>query len=129
MDKIREAREHIAEKYYSHKRAGGISMETFETIQTALKAFEALCEDEWQDISTAPKDGTRIKAKIGDKIVICRFVRSWLAEGWTIYKLTEDKKDHFWKRGIETWLCVRPTHWKPLETPAEKIAAEFMEGE
>lgn len=41
-DKIKQAREDLTEKYFSHKRAGGISNETFETLVTALEKLEAI---------------------------------------------------------------------------------------
>ena len=42
MTKIKQAREDLTEKYFSHKRAGGISNETFETLVTALEKLEAI---------------------------------------------------------------------------------------
>ena len=68
---------------------------------------------EWQDISTAPKDGTRI--------LLAKIVGHpshptalwWAAAGhWSI------RFDN-WNDGVEPAGLAGPTHWMPLPTPKE----------
>lgn len=68
-------------------------------------SYAALPAQEWQDISTAPKDGNPFLATDGIERVI--------------YVLDEDTDS------IRTWLGMRtftPTHWMPL--PSVAIIAE-----
>lgn len=98
-------------------------------------ATEAMIEsmkpkhDEWLDISTAPKDGTWIQAKIegygSDNVIV-----------WTGGLLNDDGEDcggwEFvgeqdpppcwtdgicWERNEDGVSSAQPTHWKPLPEP------------
>ena len=79
-----------------------------DTIQTALAALKALCEEGWQPIETCPKiygcEYMLTDERTGQEIV------TWFGQG-------------------EWFLEIDPTHWKPFETKADRIAQEFMEEE
>ena len=71
----------------------------------------------WQDISTAPKDGTYIlvhqTGTLAPNDFVVYFDRSWSDDGWW---LTCDGKDpELPLRGPE------PTHWMPLPKPPKPI--------
>lgn len=64
---------------------------------------------EWQDISSAPRDGTRILVYIppryrGDT-------------NWAVSDCWMDKYDLTWETPCEN--DVNPTHWMPLPNPPE----------
>ncbi len=61
-----------------------------------------MCDDQWQKIETAPKDGTEILVWIDDVRKHCQ-VR-WVTDGWMI---CWDGK----------YLVHDPTHWQPLPSP------------
>lgn len=64
----------------------------------------------WQDISTAPKDGTEILIREKGAFKLNQFaVASYFEESWHV-KPTRDMR-----------LCAKPTHWMPLpEGPEEE---------
>lgn len=96
------------------------------TKDDAIKAIEG-----WQDISTAPRDGTDIQAEIpgnGSDNVIAWQVNAFLDDdeqpvgGWAF--TTDQEPPDCWTDGI-CWATnedgvasVQPTRWKPL--PPEK---------
>lgn len=88
-------------------------------LATALEAAEKV-RNEWQPIETAPKDGKHILAYVNGKLCVVRWEVSIFAKGWTIYKTAKDKKYFLFLKGIETWLCVNPTHWMPLPQPPKE---------
>ena len=64
-----------------------------------------MCNCEWRDIETAPKDGTRILVK-GDCTIVAgwQFIYSADCYGWAIVN--------------DAWMPERiATHWMPLPTP------------
>jgi hypothetical protein len=63
----------------------------------------AQCEVEWRDISTAPKDGTRILVYLNSKATI--IIRS------------DDLKHPL---AVYLYPPSHPTHWAPLPPPPEK---------
>jgi len=84
---------------------------------------------DWQDISTAPKDGTPIQARIpgnGDDNII-----AWLGgleaddggEAWSWVFVEDQEPPDDWTDGI-CWTInedgvasTLPTHWQPLPSP------------
>ncbi len=68
---------------------------------------------EWQDISTAPRDGTRVRLKAGADACVGSFrVHSdGDAAEWRMHS-----KDIGWCRDHP------PTHWQPLPAPPEPSA-------
>mgnify|MGYP006921342566 CR=1 FL=1 len=84
---------------------------------------------EWQDISTAPKDGTAIQAKIpgnGSDNIIAWYGGLLNSDnepcgGWSFVE--DQEPPDCWTDGI-CWevnesgvASVKPTHWMPLPTP------------
>ena len=74
-----------------------------DAARDAIAAYEALRPSVWMDISTAPKDGTRILAY-------------WRGNG--------DQEVVYWSIGQSCWFdtvagieTVAPTHWTHLPTP------------
>jgi hypothetical protein len=76
---------------------------------------------EWQDISTAPKDGTRFWGKCGDDALamfwhpkfeafISSFRRMTLARGMTFADSGETFSDH-------SPTVHEPSHWQPIPAP------------
>lgn len=61
---------------------------------------------EWQDISTAPKDGTRVLLTDGLNTASVGFWRRTYEE-WHPNEMTE----------INWWRMQPPTHWMPLPKP------------
>jgi len=89
----------------------------FDTIDSAISALEAM---EWQDIETAPKDGTVFDVWLGnaDKVDVDFYCTagSKRSAGWC------------WRNGkfrphlpssISIVTVVEPTHWMPLPTLPE----------
>jgi len=77
--------------------------------QALLSAYErGRAEREWQDISTAPKDGTLFLAARDDEWVT--MVR-WLVDEEAFYEVNNDPSDS-WGFGP-----ALPTHWMPLPAP------------
>lgn len=82
-------------------------------IRALLARLDA-AEGGWQDIATAPKDGTQFLATgggLGDDVDIVSYndrVGCWDATNYTL-----DDTDH------ETQGYNRPTHWRPLPAPAK----------
>lgn len=91
----------------------GQSREIAEAALSALEATGATV-GVWQDIATAPRDGTRIIAAVNSAVCIAAW-EGGIAEAWVI---TDSDGD-----GI----VVHPTHWLPL--PAAPLAASPMRGE
>lgn len=87
---------------------------TDEQVEEILAGWQAekACSREWQDISTAPKDGTRIitesRGLVGTSRWSERFADAYgdgdTSPGW--YSETLDRRHE-------------PTHWMPLPTPKE----------
>jgi hypothetical protein len=63
----------------------------------------------WQDISTAPKDGTEILVAIGEK----RRVVSW----YTGINRINRRFPWLCQSGTDGWRADVPTHWQPLPQP------------
>lgn len=70
-----------------------------------------LLEREWQDISTAPKDGNDILVANEDEF---QAVAQWWVEGWHTLTHQEVYATH------PIPLCFEPTKWQPLPTPPKK---------
>jgi hypothetical protein len=78
-------------------------------------------EQGWQDISTAPKDGTEFQTWV---------TRSTDPEGWwePRCRYNEDGAFEIWGRvdydqdGWDTYAHLEPTHWMPLPPPPEAAA-------
>lgn len=93
------------------------------TIQTALKAFEALCDEGWRPIDSAPKgyDGEKF-----NYVLFKGYSKSGAFSGFVHISgfMDSDRKPvHFYNYKLII------THWKPLESKADKIAQKFMEGD
>jgi hypothetical protein len=66
---------------------------------------------DWQDISTAPRDGTDVLIGLGDTIAIgfyCPENDPRLPPGW------------IWA-GEDLWFRCEPTHWMPLPAPPKEV--------
>lgn len=79
--------------------------------QAAIKAMGG--ERGWMDISTAPKDGTRILVYItGDKQSVVRWERVGFSYHWVVYG-----QCGFWTKRTKIIVLgkdTEPTHWQPL---------------
>jgi hypothetical protein len=64
----------------------------------------------WQDISTAPKDGTRVMLSYDDSVTTGRYWDAW----------NDGTAD--WFDDSDDVLCgyLKPTHWMPLPPAPEK---------
>lgn len=92
-----------------------IDQEAIDTIKASLQAAKALLEDGgWnEDMSSAPKDGTEILARIplgkSGKVITQIIWRAYKhGLGAWIYKLDQ---------GFE----IYPTHWKPLDSDSRAL--------
>lgn len=100
MTTDKDALEALEDLVYVHTRnkkfnkSFRISDKTYEKIRKALQA------QEWHDISTAPRDGTKFLTYDGWYIEI----HWWCDDGSVTYK------NH----------SVEPTHWKPLPPPPKE---------
>lgn len=65
----------------------------------------------WQDIATAPRDGTRILGINDRGQFVIEFDADWGSDGW--WMVSDGKFDERPLRGSE------PTHWMPLPTPPQ----------
>jgi hypothetical protein len=72
---------------------------------------------EWQDIGTAPKDGTRVQITDGKEIVIAK----WITKRAAFQAYTGTKTVSFWQQDGDSDCCRSygpevddPTHWQPL---------------
>ena len=64
--------------------------------------------DSWQDISTAPRDGSHILGHgDGPAIMACTYVMRWDEGDW---REAFGSSDYTWNR-------LQPTHWKSLPAP------------
>lgn len=77
-----------------------------EKIVAALEAAEKVRESEWQDISTAPKDGTEFLG----------FEEGFIPYVVTHFKWIDGHTGGF--KNTHNWCS--PTHWKPLPTLPKK---------
>lgn len=72
---------------------------------------------EWLDISSAPRDGTRVLGFVeGERVSVMIYCKTPHVPlyGW-----------HFTEGDPEDWDMVRPTHWMPLpDAPQHKEGAE-----
>lgn len=79
----------------------------------------------WQDIATAPKDGTRVIIAEGEKVVRAWYVVVPYSESRDTNGRYIDHTDHdeFWM-GDDGDVYDEPTHWQPeAQLPAPPIAA------
>ena len=86
---------------------------------------------EWQDISTAPKDGTVVDLWVNNPALIARGQRVtdafWIEGRWLeLYQGEFDDADIFIAGigpcdEVETPIC-KATHWMPLPTPPGESA-------
>lgn len=74
------------------------------------KPFTPVPEGQWQDIETAPKDGTKVlllwPSYAGNKAIIGKY---------------DEREDHHWLPGNGSFFTIKspPTHWMPLpQAPA-----------
>jgi hypothetical protein len=75
----------------------------------------------WQDISSAPKDGTRVLVVDNDfsdrKPVVAKFV-SYVWDEWVL--TDEDDVELYTDYGIRGGSqTTNPTHWQPLPEPPQ----------
>lgn len=68
---------------------------------------------EWQDIKTAPKDGTSVMLHCSD---------GYICVGEWSENLNYDDKSGWTDHGVESWTYeqyrfIDPTHWQPLPPP------------
>lgn len=68
---------------------------------------------EWQDIITAPKDGTYVLLFTPSGIVECSYDDF---DGWVQSSCRTSYDGHG-----EVFLIDKPTHWMPLPTPPKEI--------
>ena len=75
-------------------------------------------ESAWQDISTAPKDGTRILVGTENRFPKNTYVARWFKDGWSVGILGGE------------WTAY-PTHWMPIAplSRPEQPAAEKTKGD
>jgi len=92
-------------------------------------AYDAALLSRWQDISTAPKDGTEIQVRIpghGEDNVVAwveELLNSW--DEWCgAWAFTRDQEPpdcwtdgYCWAVNEDGWPSMQPTHWKPLPEP------------
>jgi hypothetical protein len=88
------------------------------TLEAEIKAFLDKRNTEWFDISTAPKDGTKILVyTVHDEIELSCWFESRMDQyeesGDGLYRKI-DKLMH------EGWNSNTPTHWQPLPSPPEE---------
>ena len=113
---IRYAADTITERNFSDQRLYLLrDIDRLAPLVTSL-ATELLAlrkRVEWQDISTAPKDGTRILlAKIVGHPAHPTALWWAVAGHWSI-------RFSNWNDGAEPAGLAGPTHWMPLSTPKE----------
>jgi hypothetical protein len=116
-DAATEYLSHKGERPYRVLRGG---QELWETCAPAMRhALTAALQGsvvvpEWQDISTALRDGTRFQAGHFDPVNgdFRQFVCFW-NPGWAGVDGVSDAGP-FWQAG---GLLEHPTHWQPLPTP------------
>ena len=101
------------------------------TIQFALALTKQVMQEGWQPIETAPKDGTVILVINGQEGGYGGSAGESSAPYniGTAYFLKHGNGTTSWMAndccdGVSTY---KPTHWKPLEQPSEKMIKEFME--
>ena len=87
-----------------------------ETVQTALKVLAAACDDTWQPIDSAPKDGTRV--------LLVRDNREPWIGFWPKHRTQYEKM--LWQECV-TGKNLKPTHWKSLESTTDKLVQQFIE--
>ena len=106
----------------------GYDYEIAETNRLMAQAADALdaratTESEWQDISTAPKDGTVVLLfcpdALGDEVTTGYFntprpegryvPHPTVKDAFVVYQIQEEG---FWEAALEG--SVEPTHWMPL---------------
>lgn len=94
---------------------GGVAYWTLQSndVENMLELIKELStrvrEQDWQDISTAPKDGNDILVGNEDEF---QAVASWWVEGW--FSCCSDYATH------PLPLCFTPTHWMPLTKPIQE---------
>jgi hypothetical protein len=74
---------------------------------------------EWQPIETAPKN-CRVLVKTDAEVYAAHWSKNIFTddEAWIVAEWGDDGDQ----------ALVKPTHWKPLESHAEKLVQEFIEG-
>lgn len=82
----------------------------YDQVATQLRALEPDTVTGWQDISTAPKDGTRVMLSYDDFVTTGRYWDAW----------NDGTAD--WFDDSDDVLCgyLEPTHWMPLPPAPEK---------
>jgi len=71
----------------------------------------------WQDISSAPKDGTRILLCNDDHVVE---TGCWVNSWWERWERTNKTTQKLVKDDASYWSgCCNPTHWMPLPKAPE----------
>jgi hypothetical protein len=88
-----------------------VSVETYKTIKTALRVLEAEIEGGWQTMESAPHGVWIMIHAYGNWHQAC-----WNANGW-------------WDTYRDNRIMLHvPDYWKPLESQAEKLVQDFIEG-
>ena len=88
----------------------GFSIRETKTIQTALKHLEAALDGVYQPIESAPRDKWFIAMRYDKTIAVIKY-----------------HKQNIWRTHTGNyWGTSAPTHWKPIDTPADKIVQEFI---
>lgn len=90
-----------------------------ESLRTAIsETAQAIAKaNEWQDIASAPKDGTEILCWFGPRIGVKSASWTECASGFEIWCVDDNKFDPYPVRGYNDPF---PTHWLPLPPPPAK---------
>lgn len=103
----------------SHCTLAGVTAEQWQAMKTELKQLRA--ERQWQDISTAPKDGTKILAYLIDNAEHRKSFPENERNGIDIIVWTNHNKGGWISNRFGT-----PTHWMPLP---DKLTDSAQRGE
>lgn len=101
-----------------------------ETIQAALAHFKEALSEGWQDIESAPRDGTiiwlRNKTPHRDERHVGFYSENEKCYPWQFLEpdIAQPQDGHTNGLGVN----YPPTHWKPLESKAEKMAQDWKDG-
>jgi len=115
-ERIQNAARAIEDYFCASDRAYG---EHTKAAQAALKADAEHCGDGWQDISTAPKDGTVLLLADGEMVLRGSFKEDYLSgeTGWF------DEHWDDYSTG-STFTPLKPTHWQPLPPAPQQEESE-----
>jgi hypothetical protein len=98
LDAVKERRDSLAAFYNGKAEAAGVICDELDTLLASLSSDPA---QGWQDIETAPKDGTEV----------------------LLLFPSDTKRTGYWAKSIQRWSVDAvvsmplPTHWMPLPEP------------